>query len=208
MKSPFLVYEEFISPLDCERIIEGNNCIYPNYDKGGKVQPLYFGNKLSEVRITPQIADMVVPDIESHFGVDVKGIKPFTMEWYAAGYAGGKPRCENSTHTSSGWRRLNDNDFAGIIFLNEYQDKTPFDPYFEVFGGQLEFPTHRFSFNPRRGTLIIFPGASNFINHTAPVHSGELTQIRFHIATHELFVYDMTKFQGTHENWFNKGEIL
>lgn len=208
MKSPFLIYREFLSPLQCEEIIIGNNNLYPNYDKEGNIQPLYFGNKLSEVRIMPQVVDLVVPDIESHFNVDVKGVKPFTMEWYSSGYEGsGTPRCENSMHTSNGWRRVNDNDFAGIIFLNDYQDTTPFDPYFEVFGGQLEFPTHRFSFNPQRGTLIIFPGASNFINYTAPVKSGELTQIRFHVATHELFVYDMKEFQGTHEQWF-KGETL
>ena len=206
MKSPFLVYEEFLSPLECEQIIEGNNNTYPNYDRDGKILPLYFGNVLAEVRITPRIVEQVIPDIESHFGVEVQGIKKFTMEWYATGYSGGKPRCENSIMTDRGWRRANNNDFTGVIFLNQYQDKTPFDDYFEVFGGRLEFPTHKFSFNPQRGTLIVFPGAPNFINHTEAVRSGELTQVRFHIATHELFVYDRMKFQGTPENWF-KGEL-
>lgn len=206
MKSPFLVYNEFISPLQCEEIIAGNNNIYPNFDKDGNIKPLFFGNNFVEMRILPKLRDLIVPDIESHFNVEVKGIKPIVMEWYSTGYIpDNKPRCENSAFMKGEWKRINDNDFTGIIFLNDYQDETPFDSDFEVFGGQLEFPTHQFSFNPVRGTLIIFPGASNFINATAEVKAGELTQIRFHIATHDLFVYDANHFRGNHEIWF-KGE--
>jgi hypothetical protein len=204
MKSPFLVYNEFLSPLQCEDIIYGDNNIFPNVDRHGKIQPLRTSNRLAEVRLTPGLEHKVVPDMEAHYGVEVKGIKRFTMEWYPSGYDGSeKSRCENSTYTGGKWQRINDNDFAGIIFLNDYQDVYPFDNSFEVCGGQLEFPTHNFSFNPRRGTLIIFPGVSNFINHTAAVQAGELTQIRFHVATHEYFVYDMSQFTGTHETWFN-----
>jgi hypothetical protein len=203
MKNPFLVFEEFLSPLQCEDIIIGNNNVYPNYNKYNKVMPLFSGNKLAENRIVPQISEEVIPEIESHYNVEVKGIKPFTMEWYASGYEGNMtPRCENSVFMNGKWMRSNDNDFAGIIFLNDYNDEPPFDDDFEVFGGQLEFTTHGFSFNPQRGTLIIFPGAPNFINVTAAVEAGELTQIRFHVATHELFVYDAEKFKGNFENWF------
>lgn len=206
MKNPFLVFREFLSPLQCEEIIIGNNNSYPNYDKQGKVRPLIFGNRLAETRIVPQIEDQVVPAIESHYGVEVKGIKPFTIEWYAAGYEGkDTPRCENSIYANNNWVRSNSNDFAGILFLNDYNDTPPFDEGFEVFGGQLEFITHGFSFNPQRGTLIIFPGAPNFINNTAAVKAGELTQIRIHIATHELYVYNQKEFDGDYTTWF-KGE--
>jgi hypothetical protein len=208
MKNPFLVYKEFLSPLQCEDIIYGNNNTFPNVDKHGKIQPLRSKNLLSEVRIAPLLADLVVPDIETHYDVEVKGIKQFIMEWYPGGYDGGeKPRCENSAYIGGKWQRINDNDFTGVLFLNEYQDVHPFDDSFEVRGGQLEFPTHNFGFNPRRGTLIIFPGAANFMNHTAAIDAGELTQIRFHVATHEYFMYDMQQFKGTHETWF-KGEDL
>jgi hypothetical protein len=105
------------------------------------------------------------------------------------------------------WERSNNNDFAAILFLNEYNDNPAFDSDFEVYGGQLEFLTHGFSFNPRRGTLIIFPGAPNFINNTATVTVGELNQIRIHFAAHELFVYDMNKFLGNYKVWF-KGEKI
>jgi hypothetical protein len=207
MKSPFLVFDELLSPLQCEEIIIGNNNIYPNYDKDGKPQPLFTGNRLAETRIIPQLEEEVIPLIEKHYNVEVKGIKSFIMEWYPAGYDGDiKPRCENSVYMNNKWIRSNSNDFAGIIFLNDYRDTVPFDPDYEVFGAQLEFLTHDFSFNPRRGTLIVFPGVSNFINHTAKVEAGELTQIRFHVATHELFVYDMNQFPGNYKVWFNEGE--
>lgn len=206
MKSPFLIFKEFISPLQCEEIITGNNNTHPNFDKDGKVQPLIVANKLAEIRLTPIIVEEVIPAIESYYNVDVKGIKPFDMEWYSAGYEGKMtPRCENSVLMNGKWVRSNGNDFTGIIFLNDYRDTPPFDPEFEVFGGKLEFVTHNFGFNPERGTLIVFPGAPNFINVTGEVKVGELTQIRFHIATHELFVYDMNKFKGNYEIWF-KGE--
>jgi hypothetical protein len=208
MKNPFLVYKEFLSPLQCELIVQGNKNTFPNVDKHGKIQPLRTGNKLAEIRLTPGLTSVVVPDMESHYGVEIKGIKRFSMEWYPCGYDGSEPpRCENSAYIGGKWKRINDNDFTGILFLNEYHDTHPFDGSFEVLGGQLGFPTHQFSFNPKRGTLVIFPGASNFLNHTAAVQAGELTQIRFHIATHENFVYDMSQFNGTHETWF-KGENL
>jgi hypothetical protein len=206
MKNPFLVFEEFLSPLQCEEIIIGNNNTFPNYDKDNKVQPLFFGNKLAESRIIPQLDADVVPLMESYYNVDIKGIKQFVFEWYSTGYDGkNPPRCENSSYINGKWQRVNTADFAGVVFLNDYNDKSPFDDEFEVMGGQLEFINHRFSFNPQRGTLIIFPGAPNFINNTAAVRAGELTQIRFHIATHDPFVYNMNDFKGDYAKWFNKG---
>lgn len=208
MKNPFLVFKEFISPLQCEEIIIGNNNIYPNYDKHGKVQPVITGNSLAEVRLYPQIVEEVIPVIESHYDVDVKGIKPFSVEWYAAGYDGTKhQRCENSVYLNGKWTRSNSNDFTGVIFLNDYRDTSPFDSDYEVYGGKLEFLTHDFGFNPERGTLIIYPGSPNFINTTSTVYAGSLTQIRFHVATHELFVYDQSKFSGSYKTWF-KGEHI
>jgi hypothetical protein len=203
MRSPFLIFEEFISPLQCEEIVIGNDNNFPNYDKQGKIQPLFFYNKFAEVRLTPQIADIVVPKVESHYNVEVKGITEFEFEWYPAGYEGtGKLRYENSSRINGSWQRINDHDFTGVIFLNDYNDKTPFDDEFEVYGGSLEFPTHEFSFNPVRGTLVLFPGAPNFANHVSAVHAGESTLIRFHVATHDPYEYNMQEFPGDYRTWF------
>lgn len=203
MKSPFIVFDEFLSPLQCEEIIINNNVNFPSIDKDGNPIPMFFGNRLWETRICPHLVDIVIPDIEEHYGVDVKGITKFNVEYYPEGYTGSmKPRCENSRLDRGKWIRVNENDFAGIIFLNEYNDKSPFDSEFEVYGGELGFPTHGFSFYPRRGTLIIFPGTSHFINHTAAINMGELTQIRFHVATHEHFVYNPQDYPGDYNVWF------
>jgi hypothetical protein len=203
MKSPFIVVEEFISPLQCEDIIIGNNNTFPNYDKMGKVQPLFFGNRLAEVRILPILTEEIIPKVEARFGVDVKGVTEFDMEWYSAGYEGtGQVRYENSVYNNGEWSRINDHDFTGVIFLNDYNDSAPFDEEYEVYGGQLEFPTHEFAFNPQRGTLVLFPGSPNFANHIASVNAGELTLIRFHLATHEPYVYNMREFPGDYRTWF------
>ena len=206
MKNPFLIFEEFISPLQCEEIIIDNNVRFTNVDKDGKVIPLFFSNKLIENRLLPQLVEEVIPSVESHYNVEVEGIKPFTMELYPQGYDGHlKPRCENSVYSKelNKWVRYNDNDFTGILFLNDFSNTPPFDNDFEVDGGRLEFINHGFSFNPVRGNLIIFPGASNFINHTSEVIIGELTQIRFHIVTNPPFMYNMIEYSGNYKTWFN-----
>lgn len=207
MKSPFLIFREFISPLQCEDIISGNNNLYPQVDKFGNPIPLFFGNNLVEVRLIPKLEEEVIPKMEDHYNTKIKGIKPFTMEWYPEGYTSDKikPRCENSAFIGGKWMRINDNDFTGILFLNEYQNEVPFDEIYEVYGGELEFPNHKFSFRPQRGTLVIFPGAPNFLNATASIESGELTQIRIHIASENLFVYDKNLYTGDYKTWF-KGE--
>ena len=202
-KNPFLVFEDFISPLQCEELIINNGIFFPNVDREGKIIPYFFGNKFAEVRLMPRVIDLVLPKIETHYDVKIKGVLPFQMEWYPEGYNGHLPaKCENSVFYKDKWKRVNDHDFTGVLFLNNFRETMPFDPDFEVLGGKLEFPNHGFSFNPERGRLIVFPGSPNFVNHTAAIEAGNLTQIRFHIASEQLYVYNMSNFPGDYTTWF------
>jgi hypothetical protein len=100
--------------------------------------------------------------------------------------------------------RLYNRDFTGVIFLSDYQEQVPFDDEYEVFGGKLEFYSHKFGFNPQRGTLIIFPSDPHFINATSPIQAGDLFQIRFHITCTQPYLYNPKNFPGNYTTWFNE----
>jgi hypothetical protein len=200
-KSPFFVVKQFISPLACEDIINRLNHTFPDENRHGQPIKTIKHNKLSEIRILPHIEDLV-PKLEEYYGFELEGILPFNFEWLVEGCELQKPICENSAMIDGEWRKINDYDFTGIIFLNDYQSVVPFDNRFEVKGGKLQFLNHNFAFNPQRGTLVIFPSGPNFINHTTEVVAGELNQIRFHMVATTPYQYDMRKFPGTHKDWF------
>lgn len=205
-KSPFLIVEDFLSPLKCEDMVERLKHTIPNTNQKGDPTVTYKGNRLSEIRVMP-IFEELLPEIENYYGFKTKTTTPFVFEWYPTGYSGQKAGCEGSKFTGkrgekSSWKKIKDYDFTVILFLNDYNDKTDFDPYFEVRGGKLEFPTHGFGFNPQRGTMLVYPCRPNFINAVAPVELGDLNVIRFHIVAKEEYQYNPDNFPGGYKEWF------
>lgn len=200
-KTPFLVVEEFISPLMCEDIIDRLNNIIPDADQNNKPLITMRANRLSEIRILPLIKELI-PQLEAHYGFEYLGTSPFDFEWYPTNFKKIPAHCENSNLVQGKWYRTNEKDFVGVIFLNDYRDRPPFDGEFEVVGGKLSFPTHNFSFVPKRGQLVIFPGSPHFINATEAIVHGELNQIRFSISAQEEYDYDPSKFPGSYKQWF------
>jgi hypothetical protein len=200
-KPPFYIVDEFISPLQCEDIILQLNNTFPDRDKSEV--PLKFTkfSKLLDIRLFP-LLDRLIPTLEEYYGFGYKGTLPFSYEWFPEGFMFDPPRCENSAIIEGKWKKVRENDFTGIIFLNSFNMESDFDPEYESYGGRLEFPTHGFSFNPERGKLIIFPSGPNFINATEKVFAGELNQIRIHIASEQTFVYNPRSFQGNYKTWF------
>lgn len=201
-KSPFVVVQNFISPLVCEDIINRLGHTFPNEVKDVPVKTVNF-NKLTELRLLPSLEELIESHLESYYGFELKGIFPFEHEWFVEGFALEKPRTENEALIDGNWMRVDEKDFTGVIFLNDYNDATPFDPTYEVYGGKLEFPNHQFGFNPKRGTMVIFPSDHRFANSTSKIHAGELNQIRFHICAKVPYEYDIKKFPGTYKTWFS-----
>lgn len=200
-KSPFYIKDEFISPMMCEDIIERLDNKFPNCDKDGQPLLTIRSNKLTENRILPFIKD-IIPDLESYYGFSYLGTQPFDFEWYPKNFKDIPARCENSSLIKGKWYRTNDKDFVGVIFLNDYRDIPPFDDYYEVVGGKLGFPTHGFSFMPKRGQLVMFPGNNNFVHATEKILHGNLNQIKFYISADGDYHYDPSKFPGTYKQWF------
>jgi hypothetical protein len=200
-KSPFFVVENFLSPLMCEDIVDRLNHTLPNFDKNGIPEKTIKFNRLTEVRLLP-LFEEITPTLESYFKYNHKGISSLTFEWYASGFKGDIPRCENSQYINRTWRRINNNDFVGFIPLNDHNDRYPFDPAFEVSGGKINFPNHRFAFTPKRGSLIVCPGNQNFLNYVGEVKAGNLNLIKFYITSEKPYIYDPKNFPGDYKTWF------
>jgi hypothetical protein len=198
-KSPFLVFQNFLSPLMCENIVDALNVTTPDTDKQGHPIPSYRHNKKYEKEILVRCQDLFEL-FEDHYNVEYRGFERPTFEWYIEGVKDDW-RCGNSEYLRDKWVRTRDRDLTGIIFLSEYQNHVPFDVDFEVCGGKLEFAQHDFGFNPERGTMIIFPAGPHFLHRTGSIEAGDLFQVRFHIATMEPFLYQPRDFPGDFRTW-------
>lgn len=202
-KSPFLIFNEFISPLDCEDVIGRLNLTFPNTDVNGRPLKTVLANRLTEIRILPLIEN-IIPDLEEYYNFGIEGVTEFLFEHYPMNFKLEAPRCENSALIRGQWTKINGRDLCCIIFLNDYQDKMPYDPEFEVYGGKLEFINHDFAISPKRGTMVVFPGNEYFINHTSKIMAGELNQIRFFLSAkaESPLKYTPLDYQGDHTLWF------
>jgi hypothetical protein len=200
-KSPFFVVENFLSPLMCEDIIARLNHNLPDFDINDNPVKTIRTNRLTEMRVLPFIEELI-PELENYYSFEMDGILPFRFEWFVDGAPADPLYTEAFTFVDNKWKRTADVGFTGIIFLNEYNNTPPFDQEFEVCGGKLNFPNHQFSFEPRRGTLVFFPEAPNFVRATSKVEAGELTQIVFHVVPTVPYNYDMNNFPGNYKSWF------
>jgi hypothetical protein len=200
-KSPFLVYQDFLSPLKCEEIVDALNCIEPDTDTDSNPIQTYRTNNYAEQLIVNNLQPLS-EEIRHYYSVEYRGLEPVTFEWYPHSCAASPVRCENAVHVKNKWVKNRDRDLTGVVFLSDYQDNIPFDSEYEVYGGKLEFPQHRFGFNPQRGTLILYPSGPHFLNLTQPILIGDLFMAKFHIATASPLIYQPKNFPGDYRSWF------
>lgn len=197
---PFFVVKEFISPLMCEEIIDLCEFTVPDTDKDDHEVKTAKTSEAAEVIIYERLRELI-PELQAHYQFEYKGTERVNFEWMPQGSAG-EFQCENSNFLRGKWLRTKQRDFTGLLFLSDYQEQTPFEQAFEVLGGKLEFVQHHFSFQPQRGTLIIFPSDPHFINVTSTVHVGDLFQARLQIAAQSTYLYDPQQFPGNYTTWF------
>jgi hypothetical protein len=200
-RSPFLVLEQFISPLTCETIVDIVDFDTPNMDEKGLPVPSTLSSETLHTLLADDLLDCS-EYIEEYFDVKIRGIHPIEVEIFPEGCPATNPVCENSAFIANEWRRMNNKDFVAILFLNDFREKVPFDPDYEVMGGKLQFPTHGFGFNPKRGTLVVFPGNENFIRSTSTIQVGQLHQVVFRFTCDRDYVYNKSQFPGNYEVWF------
>jgi hypothetical protein len=201
-KSPFLIIQDFISPLLCEQIIDDLEAYEPDVDVNGKPIKAVRSNEQYETILFEKLQE-IVPTIEAHYGIEYKGTESIAFEWLPQ-ESQGNPVCENGTYLRKKWLRTRERDVSAMLFLCDYQDKVPFDSDYEVYGGKFEFPQHGFGFNAQRGTLVLYPSDPHFINVNAPVTYGDLFQVRFQITATKPFIYNPQDFPGDYRTWFRE----
>jgi hypothetical protein len=202
-KSPFLIKQEFVSPLSCEDLVDNLDLTIPDQDiEGYPVRTIRMHDRNEEM-IFNRI-EQIIPEIEEYYNIQYSGTEQMVFEWYSQQCKGYKPHCESSAYMKQKWVRTKNRDLTGVMFLSDYQERVPFDSDFECYGGKLEFPQHHFGFNPQRGTLIIFPSDPHFINNTTEIYAGDLYQVRFHIASVEPLLYDPALFVGNYTVWLSE----
>lgn len=199
-KSPFIIIDDFISPLLCEEIV--NNVPY-QIAKPTSQGTLPISSTHDET-YQPIIFDKIqplIPKLETYFNFKYKGMEKVNFEWVAQ-TSSIDAHSENSDLIEQRWVKTRERDFCCILFLSDFNEQAPFDSNFECYGGNLEFINHCFNIRPSRGSLIVFPSDPRFSNATAPVQIGDLYQIRVHIAASETFIYHPKQFPGDYTCWF------
>lgn len=199
-RSPFYIVQGFLSPKYCEQIVDSLGFYTPDETPDGKPQKMVRHHEKSEDIIFNGL-QVLIPSLMAYYDVEYRGTEHMLFEFYAQETLS-EPLCENSNYLRSKWVRTKERDLSGVLFLSDFNDNVPFDSEYEVYGGKLEFPQHKFGFNPQRGTLIIYPSDPHFINATSPILFGDLYQVRLHIATKKPYLYDPTKFPGDYRTWF------
>lgn len=200
-KSPFLIYQRFLSPLLCEEVIDQLGVTIPDIDPEGNPVPSVRHNNVAEKMIFERL-ESIYATVEQYYNIEYRGTEKMFFEWYPQGSVG-KPICDGSDYLQKKWVRTRDRDVTAVLFLTDHRETVPFDPDYEVRGGKLEFPQHGFGFNPERGTLIFYPSTPQFVNAVAPVEAGDLFQVKIHLAAKSPFLYQPTDFPGNYTVWFN-----
>ena len=200
-KTPFIVVQNFISPKQCEIIVDELGFYAPDKDVEGNPIKMMRGNEEGEQIIYEKFQRMI-PILEKYYGFEHRGTEHMTFEFTAAGV---EPEavCDNAKWVNKKWVKTKDRDFSAVLFLSDYQDNIPFDNEYEVFGGKLEFLQHQFGFNPERGTLIVYPSGPHFINAFSEVLAGDLYTARFFIAAQVPYLYQPAEFPGNYLSWFS-----
>jgi hypothetical protein len=207
--SPFLIVQDFLSPLLCEKILKDITVKTPDLDINGDPKKSEHYNLFWEQEIIERFRE-VVPELEAQFKAKYRGLEKPIFQYYPENTKAPaeQPGCENSKYLRKKWVMIKDVDLVGFIWLKDYNENVPLDDSFEVYGGKLEFPVHNFGFQPQRGTLVVFPAGPHFISLISHVLVGDLYQIKLNVGLTEedgsRWFYQPTNFPGTYQTWLEQ----
>lgn len=204
-KSPFKVYQEFLSPKMCDAILNKVELSVPNKDPDGNPLKYECYNDYAEAIIFQKIKD-IVPELESHYNIDYAGTERILFQSFPEGMnkLAEEPGCQNAKYLRKKWVKIKDVDLTAVLWLKDYQDQVPFDNGNEVFGGKMELPMYNFSLVPQKGTLVVFPAGPHFITAVSPVMVGTLTQARINISVKQPYIYQPADYPGSYIQWFRE----
>jgi hypothetical protein len=207
MKSPFTVVPDFLSPLQCEKIVNDIQIGSPDTDKDGNPRKIERFNLFWEQDIAERFRS-IVPQIEERYDCEYRGLEKPLFQYYPenAKAPAEQPGCENAKYVRKKWVQYKDVDLVGFVWLKDYNDNVPLDTRHEVFGGKLEFPVYNFSLCPQRGTLVLFPAGPHFITVISPIMLSDLYQIKLNVSINQKaggrWFYQPANFPGKWQEWF------
>ena len=105
-KSPFYVIEDFISPLNCEILVDNCNFFVPDKDKDGYNVKTSRTNEESEAIVYERLRNQIIPIIQEYYDCKYKGTESIVFEWYPTG-SSSAPVSGNSTNIKGKWVRNN-----------------------------------------------------------------------------------------------------
>lgn len=208
-KSPFYVVSNFISQKTCDYVVSSSGVTEPNEDPEG--QPMLTNVMLDEHTETLLYNRLqeILPEIEAHYNFKTRGVESMQFSWMPEECVDGSDvRCANAAFVRKKWMKTKDRDFAVHLFLSTYNaaSEDNFDPDLEVYGGKLQFPQYKFSFNPQAGTAVVHPAGPHFIHAYSPVIAGDLFYVTFYISSIEPHIYQPTDYPGDYKSWFAEFE--
>lgn len=205
-KSPFIVFQDFISPLLCEQLVDSIRVSEPVYNHEGYPEKMERFHAESEQLVFEKFKPLI-PQVEQHYELKYRGTENLLFQYFpVSAELAEKPGCANSQFLRKRWVKVRDRDLTGILWLRDYNDKTPIDLRTDVYGGKLEFPQYGFSLQPQRGTLVLYPAYPNFITAVSQVLVGELYCIRFNLCAEGIWLYQPENFPGQWSDWFKEFE--
>lgn len=208
-KSPFIIQPDFLSPLQCEKILSELGSYAPNYDQEGEPQKVERHNVEWEQDIIDRFQDLK-PEIETRYDCEYRGLeKPLFQSFPEnAKIPAEGPGCANSKYVRKRWVKTRDVDLVAYVWLKDFNSNVPLDPRHEVFGGKLEFPAYNFSLVPQRGTLVMFPAGPHFITVISPILLGSLQQIKLTVSMRAkdggIWFYQPANFPGKWQDWLSE----
>lgn len=188
---PFFIAEEFISPLSCEHILD--RLEITDFTNTRDRSVLRQFSTISDIRIRHAL-EVFKGEIEEHFRAEIDSFDKPVFECYPEGYSNGIPVTSGGMIVAGKWTKMPSSDLLGIIFLKDHQTSETLDTSYEVYGGNLAFPSFRKEIVSRRGTLVCFPSTLNFIHFISTIELGNQVIARFNIKTTKPFVYNAKQF--------------
>lgn len=188
LKSPFFIIEDFLSPLQCDRLLGLNQvpnagCCIRHLNEG---QFSVVKNSITDYsdQISERYGCELSPDIKLLFQQFPENPSAPALNPHIDGWESFRKK----------WTKVKNIDLVGFIPLKSYCDSLPIDLNFEVYGGKLEMLNFNFSILPERGSLILFPAAPNFIHALSPINFGSFEVIKIHCTFSQPWTFDISKF--------------
>jgi hypothetical protein len=194
-----MIFEEALSPLQCELLVQDASFLFPDIDKSNRPVLTAKHTPLAHSVVT-KFLDSKKQEIEAYYGCVIIDTEPTRVLW-ADSTVVPIPVCDNSSRFKGNWIRIHNRDVTAVVFLADFNDAPPFDSDFEVYGGKMEFPTYGFGFNPKRGTMIIYPCDPHFTHVFSPVDVGDMYATKTFISFETPLLFQPTDFPGTYLDW-------